>query len=382
MRLDSLHIINLRNLDSVEFQLNSQFNVFWGKNGSGKTSLLEAINLLTTGRSFRTSKSGQMIKFGEKSCVVSGVVSAKTAQPLQDLQNFPNGNEVRNTNYPIRLGIERFSTGAPKIRLAEQDCQSIVQLTRVLPIQLINTDSYDILEANPQIRRQFLDWLMFHVEHSFYGIWQRFKRALAQRNAALKNCNPFRMPDIQIWDKELVETGEALDKMRGQMLEHFIPVFLEILDALLMLKGKVNIHYCRGWDENIGFTEALQRSFSRDREWGYTTVGPQRADLEFNVGNLPAKSILSRGQLKLFVCALLTARATLLYRKCGRQCVFLVDDLNSELDKEANESLAQALYEWGGQVLVTSIENASLAKLLEKKEHTLFHVEQGRISMM
>lgn len=367
MHLNLLNILNLRNLSSVDLMLNSQCNVFCGRNGSGKTSILEAINLLATGRSFRTTKAGPMIRFGEKSCLVSGVVSSKNlVLPSQS----------------VRLGIERFLTGSPKIRLAEQDCQSIIQLARVLPVQLINTDSYELLETSPQIRRQFLDWLMFHVEHSFYSTWQRFKRALAQRNALLKNYGQLNLSELRIWDKELVETGEILDIARKHMLEAFYPVFLEILSGLLNFKERVSIQYNRGWSDNLNLAEALERSLNRDKEWRYTTVGPQRADLEFVIGGVPAKNMLSRGQLKLFVCALLMARAVLLYQKSGRRCVFLVDDLHSELDKEANRLLAQSLHGWGGQVLITTIEGESLAGLLKGEDHTMFHVEHGQIRQM
>jgi DNA replication and repair protein RecF len=368
MQLNSLQIFNLRNLASVDLNLNSHLNIFWGKNGGGKTSLLEAIYLLAMGRSFRTAKPQQTIRFGEKSCVISGVVSTKVTV------------EENNLLPPIRLGIERFHTGSPKIRLAEQDCHSIVELARVLPIQLINSSSYDILEANPQVRRQFLDWLMFHVEHSFHTTWQRFKRALAQRNAALKSSSQLSLADIRVWDKEFIDAGEQLDKARLNMVEQFIPEFLEIVGNLLKIKGQISVRYCRGWDEKMGLAEALDRVFLRDKEWGHTTLGPQKADLEFLLDKVPAKNVLSRGQSKLFVCALLMARAQFLLKKNNRRCVFLIDDLNSELDMGAATALVESIYKWGGQVLITNIEDKPIIKILNGKDHSMFHVEHGQIS--
>lgn len=370
MQLNSLQIFNLRNLVSVDLNLNSHLNVFCGKNGGGKTSLLEAIYLLAMGRSFRTAKAQQTIRFGEKSCVISGVVSSK------------NAGEDNNPPPSVRLGIERFHTGSPKIRLAEQDCNSIVELARVLPIQLINSNSYDILEATPQIRRQFLDWLMFHVEHSFHITWQRFKRALAQRNAALKGGSQLSPSDIRIWDREFIDTGEELDKARLNMVEEFIPEFLEIVGDLLKVKGTISVRYCRGWDEKMGLADALDRAFFRDKEWGHTTIGPQKADLEFLLDKVPAKNVLSRGQSKLFVCALLMARAQFLLKKNNRRCVFLIDDLNSELDMGAATVLVESIYSWGGQVLITNIEDKPMVKILSGKNHSMFHVEHGQIFPM
>ncbi len=364
MQLNALSLSNLRNLRSLDLAFNSNFNIFWGENGGGKTSLLEAIHLLTTGRSFRARQSRQLITFGEASCLISGIVAPRDPQ---------NG-------LAIRLGIERQQAGGLKIRLGEEDCPSIALLAKTLPVQLINSDSYDILEAAPQYRRQFTDWLMFHVEHSFYPTWQRFKRALLQRNAALKGFRQSTDDNIHLWDKEFSETGQILNNLREEVLKDFIPIFTETLSTMLNLEKKVTVQYESGWDTKYSLEEALARSLERDKAWGYTTVGPQRADLEFLVGGVSVKNILSRGQLKLFIAALIMARAILLHQRQERRSVFLIDDLNSELDQEASRLLVQALGSLGSQVLITSVEGKPLSELLAGRDFTRYRVNRGKIT--
>lgn len=364
MQLNSLSISCLRNLRVVDLDFSPQFNIFWGENGGGKTSLLEAIHVLTTGRSFRAHQPRQMITFGENVCTIAGIVSPR---------------KTIDTVNPIRMGVERHQSGSIKMRLAGEDCQSVALLAKTLPIQLINSDSYDILEASPQCRRKFLDWAMFHVEHSFYSTWQRFKRALQQRNAALKVGKTLSIDSIRVWDKEFTEMGEIIDFQRKVVLAELIPLFSEIVGELLGVNKTITLQYQPGWNAEYSLREALDRYWERDLAWGYTTFGPQRADLEFMIEGVPAKNVLSRGQSKLYICALLMARASLLYKREGRRCVFLIDDLNSELDEKASKLLVEALSDLGGQVLITSIEGAPLAKLLKGRAVAMYLVKDGVI---
>ena len=364
MQLNFLSIAHLRNLHSVDLELNPRFNIFSGDNGAGKTSLLEAVHVLTTGRSFRANQARQIITFGEKLCRISGVAATREGKAPKEL---------------IRLGIERHRGGGVKIRMAEEDCHSIAALAKTLPIQLINSSSFAILEASPQFRRQFLNWVMFHVEHSFYPTWQRFKRALMQRNAVLRDPRVSQM-GVQVWDAEFIEAGQAIHLQRQSILKELIPLFSEIVSGLLNLNEPISLEYHPGWSAALSLPAALEQSLERDRLWKYTTVGPQRADLEVFIGDNPAKSVLSRGQSKLFICGLLIARALLLYRRQSRHCVFLIDDLNAELDKDSSNVLIEALSNLGSQVLITSIENIPLKTLLKKQEHSEFSVKSGIIT--
>lgn len=359
MHLKSLHIAQFRNLLPASLSLHPQFNLFYGENGSGKTSLLEAIHVLATGRSFRAREFKQIIQFGEGSCIVRGEVASS---------EDPNQN--------IRMGVERFPNGRLNMRLYEQECRSLAELTQVLPIQLINSESYAILEASPEQRRKFLNWVMFHVEPSFYSTWQRYRRALQQRNAALKS-NASRT-DISAWDREIIETGEAIDQQRQNLLVELMPAVCSMLSAMLPLSAPVSVQYHRGWRKDLTLGESLERGLERDKLWGHTNSGVHRADVEWFIGDVPAKNYLSRGQLKLFICSLLMARSQLLFQRCDRRSVFLIDDLCSELDRRSTGVLLHALAQLKAQVLITCIEPDPITdSLLDRIE--LFGVERGVI---
>ena len=362
MQLNSLSIINLRNIAQAELSLSSGFNLFFGQNGSGKTSILEAVHLLASGRSFRSMHARNIIRVGEASYRVSGLASPLKEPALRS---------------PLSLGVERFASGATKIRLAEKDCHSMAMLAKVLAIQLINSDSYDLLEADPSHRRRFVDWMMFHVEHSFHPVWQRFNRALQQRNAVLRMENTGKHDDISAWNHELVQTGQIIDAQRKALLAEFIPIFSAMVAELLGLQKEIRIRYEQGWSTDYSLEGALNKYLSRDRALKYTTVGPQRADLEILIDGIPAKSLLSRGELKLFIAALLISRAVLLHKKEDRKCLFLVDDLHAELDERAAGALIGALSNLGSQVFISSVLKESVSTFLNEEEVRCFSVRGG-----
>jgi len=362
MQLNSLSIINLRNIVQAELALAPGFNLFFGQNGSGKTSILEAVHLLASGRSFRSMHARNIIRVGEASYRVSGLASPLKEPALHS---------------PIPMGVERFASGASKIRLAEKDCHSMAMLAKVLAIQLINSDSYDLLEADPSHRRRFVDWMMFHVEHSFHPVWQRFNRALQQRNAVLRMENTGKHGDISAWNHELVQTGQIIDAQRKALLAEFIPIFSAMVSELLGLEKELSIRYEQGWPTDYSLIDALNKYLSRDLALKYTTVGPQRADLEILIDGIPAKSLLSRGELKLFIATLLISRAVLLHKKEDRKCLFLVDDLHAELDDRAAGALIGALSSLGSQVLISSVLKESVSGFLKVGEVRCFGVRGG-----
>ena len=145
-----------------------RINILHGDNGSGKTSLLEAIHLLGMARSFRSTRLNPVISHEQGSCTVFGQVEL--------------GEEQSSA-----LGISRDRSGEIRIRINGQSVRSAAELAETLPLQLINPDSFRLLEGAPKLRRQFLDWGVFHVEPRFLQAWQRLQQALRQRNSWLRH---------------------------------------------------------------------------------------------------------------------------------------------------------------------------------------------------
>lgn len=363
MRLYSLATIGLRNLAETNLVLSPRFNLFYGKNGSGKTSFLEASYLLMTGRSFRAGRAEEFITHSASSCTLAGQLRALDS-------------EITHS----RVGIMRDRAGGLVMRVNDKTCSTRAELANIVPVQIMNTESYQLFDLSSQKRREFLDWGMFHVEHSFFPLLQRYARALKQRNAALKRVRQEGEKAVYVWDLELIETGEAIDSHRKRFLDSFIPFFNEYLEAFLKMDCYTS-DYKRGWDTKKGLEEALLAARPRDLALGYTTVGAHRADIKFCLDGIPIESILSRGQLKMFVSALMLARSAWLLNQTARNSIFLLDDLHSELDKEASLKLLNGLEHMGGQVFITAIEADQARELFAEQglRFKMFHVEHGRI---
>jgi DNA replication and repair protein RecF len=355
-QLNQLILSNIRNLGALDLSFGPQFNVFVGANGSGKTSLLEAIYLLGVGRSFRARSMRQVISFGSEQCLIRAKVGA----------------DDRNEQSGIWLAVERTLGGDSQYKIGGQPEKSASELTRVLPVQLIDVNSHLLLEGGPNNRRQFIDWGVFHVEHNFLQDWRLMRRALEQRNVALKQ----RQVPAETWDETFIKYATAVDLARNEYIKHFSKIFLQMLVDMLGF-ATAELHYKRGWPQDQDLRTALQESRFADQAHGYTHRGPQRADLEIVLGGKPAKDVLSRGQIKIFVGIMLLARAKLL--QDTRSSVFLIDDLHSELDKNSCGLFIEAIKAMGCQVFITGIDGASLLERLHDCAIRMFHVEHGMI---
>lgn len=367
MYLKQLNIHHLRNFRETTLQLSPRFNLFIGKNGSGKTSLLEAVYLLATGQSFRTHHAQDFIRTEQPRCCVAGQILRFQA-------------DEQAVGAALRVGIQRDRLGGREIHINEQACRTRGELAKLLPIQIMNTESYQLFDLPPKHRRSFLDWGVFHVEPSFVELWGRYQRVLKQRNAAIKLGKGGGPQLMGVWDEELAEVGEKMDALRAQFIEDFTQVFQAYLTDFLDIKP-ISLCYSKGWREQARLREALAESRGRDLALGYTTVGPHRADFGVRLGEKAVETLLSRGQLKLFVAALMLARHVWLFEKKGCRSVFLLDDLSSELDKGARTRLMEGLQQAEGQVWITAIEEEkAFREALKNTEGETFHVEHGQIS--
>lgn len=360
MSLVRLQVTNVRNLTRLDLLPSPQLNVIHGDNGSGKTSLLDAIHILSTGRSFLNDAIRPVIQYGKEALTVFGEVADA---------------DGRITS----IGLER-QAGCSRIRINGRTPESLGELLEVMPVQYLGPDSQKLLEQGPRERRRLLDWGVFHVEHGFYPQWRRYQRALRQRNAALKAGD--QSGSLKAWDQELVGAALHLHQYRAVYMEALLPCFTDCLHEVMSQDVAISARYSPGWNPEHLYADVLARSLERDLRLGFTHYGPHRADLVFKVDEHPASEALSRGQLKLVVVALKLAQVRLLQRLQGRACVFLMDDLPSELDQANRGKVLRALLESGAQPFVTCTDPGALrldeAALPGRKK--MFHVEHGCIS--
>lgn len=359
MKLTELEITGLRNLHHVKLSGLANTNIFYGVNGAGKSSVLEALHMLGLARSFRSTQLNPVIEYGGDACTVFGRLS------LSDEKS-------------VSMGIRRPRRGGFKIKVGGELKKSVVDLAEILPIQLINATSYLLLEGGPKKRRHFMDWGVFHVEHEFYNAWRRAQRSVKQRNAILRSKGNDH--ELTPWNQELAEVSAIIDKARRKYVDVFVPRFHAILSELISLSG-MSIEYQPGWDENKDFITVLSEDLYRDKVRGFTHHGPHRADLKIMQNGIDADQVLSRGQQKLVVCALRLAQSELLQMNTGKQCILLVDDLPAEIDEQHQERLCHLLDRLGVQLFLTCISPDQITQFRWQKTGTpkLFHVEQGQV---
>ncbi|MEH6470402.1 MAG: DNA replication/repair protein RecF [Halopseudomonas sp.] len=339
MSISQLSISHLRNIASLKLELSPQTNLFYGANGSGKTSILEAVHLLSLGRSFRTSKHKHYIQHQQLNTVLFGRILGEAGE--------------------LPIGFQRQSDGSLKIRIAGEPIDSLATLAELLPIQLINSDTFLLLEGSPSVRRQYIDWGGFHLEPRFLAAWKAVRRVLQQRNSLLKYGKL--EPSVRAaWDREFIDRSQELDGYRQAYLDLLLPCFEQLLKQLIEL-DQLSLHYHCGWDKKRGLDTVLEQGFDRDRSLGFTQQGPQRADLKVKLSGMMAADVLSRGQQKLVVSALKVAQGYLLRQQTQRSCVYLIDDLPAELDRQHRQRLCRLLEQLNSQVLVTSTDREAFA---------------------
>ena len=360
MHLQRLHIDRIRNLKRVELPQLQPFNIFYGSNGSGKSSILEAIHLLATGRSFRTNLVKQYIQHGE----LDGLIYAEA------------------TYY--RLGLQKFASGEQIIRLNGDTVATQSELARILPIQLIDPDTISLLDTGSKPRRQLLDWLMFHVEPEFHPLWLRYQRALRQRNILLKQ--PYQnqtqwMQAIQSWEQALAQYGEIIHGLREKVIGQWQPVINQYLQQLLP-ELAISLNYLAGYDIETGLQTTLEQHRSRDIERATTQHGPHRADLRIKTPMGIADEVLSRGQKKLLIIALKLSQIQML-QDLQKETVVLLDDFSAELDDSAQGRLLATLAALNSQVFITTL-NADTVQAMHNKLQSqplaIFEVSQGEVS--
>lgn len=357
MALLRLEIVDFRNLGSAKIDPVAEgFNFFHGFNGSGKTSLLEAIHYLGRARSFRSSSVNHIINKAAEKFSIFAQIQTKSQQI-------------------VPVGVERQRDGSMRVRISGQDSASPAELLELTPSLLINSTCFGLLDAGPIFRRKYIDWGAFYLTPDFFPAWKIYERVLKQRNAALRERRPKK--EVEVWSVELIRCAAVLDGLRRDFIAQLIPFLQLVLSELIEIPG-LKLAYYPGWDDSLTYQEAMAQAGDKDMYAGYTQLGPHRADFKISVNETPAKDILSRGQQKLFICAMIVAKGAMLHKCTDRKPIYLIDDLPSELDSKSRSHLMELLARQKAQVFVTMVERRELSYSCQVPMK-MFHVEHGSV---
>jgi len=340
--IQKIHLNHLRILKEMTFYPSQSFNIISGENGAGKTSFLEAIYLLSFGRSFRTTQLDKLITEGENW--------------LSVFADYSDGNQA---------SIKKERGESIQLQLNAQKVASSSEINHIFPVAVINTHCFHLLELGPQERRKFLDWGVFHMEHSFLEYWREAQKCLRQRNFALKHRFP--EEQIRIWDEPLIHCAEKIECYRREYLDQYLPILNSILYPTC--KMPIEVEYFSGWDPLLGLRNALNKNFYREQKIGYTLSGPHRADLQFRTEGKECLDFLSRGQQKRVIYCAKIAQGILLSQERNKKVTYLLDDIAAELDEPGMYELLSLILKQDTQTFITCLEKRFIERFT--KTHTI-----------
>lgn len=337
-----LHELTLRN-----FRLFSEFTfepdpdavtVFLSPNGTGKTSVLEAVNALATASSFRTNAASDMIRNRESTAEVHGVIFQRERRIQVDL-TLTRG--VRNTTKRMLVNGQR-----PRSR---------AELSEALPLTVFTPEGVDVVRGGPEHRRSYLTNLLTDVEPLTGEVIERFNRVLSQRNALLRALEGGRpslsqQTELELWTSDFCEVSEELLLRRYALLDQLEPLVTRYYKELAENSNDVGVRYEKSWSASL--PEALVVSFNDDRFRGYTTVGPHRDDVGLSLDGRDARRQASQGEQRSLALAIRLAGHELVRQQRGVDPLLLLDDVFSELDPVRSNRLLGLLPV--GQTLVTT----------------------------
>jgi DNA replication and repair protein RecF len=363
--LHELRLENFRILGSAQLKLERPINFLYGHNGAGKTSVLEAIHLLSTGKSFLTNSFRSLVQDGQSSFTL--------------FSRFVDEEGIHH-----QLGLSREARGDSKIKLDSDFVRSAAKLSETFPVLCLDAHSFEFLDGSPGSRRRLLEWLVFHVEHNYIILWRDYQNCLKQRNGLLRRGKISRL-EIDPWDKQLANLGAQIETLRNKVFKEYQSQLKEYLRYFGFLSD-IDIRYKDGWGlresdqycDESQLMNRLKENFERDLQLGHSSIGAHRFDIGFRSEGKALKEHLSRGQKKSVLLAIVLSMAHFYYENKNKKPIMLYDDLVSELDEQNLSLLLRWICEFNAQSFVTGVSDKQFAQQLEQ-DYSRFHVEHGNI---
>lgn len=364
--IKSLAVTNFRCFNSLDLSFeHNKINLITGLNGSGKTSVLEAVYLLSCGKSFRANG-------------VGGLFGKNLGGEKNNLDLFTVKAEISKNNVCHFIYYLRTKTSNQrKLLLNSHPVKSASELAHIFPVCNIAADNFHLITSSPDFRRRLLDWAMFHVKHhDFMSSWQGYNNILQQRNKLLKN-NGVSLELFKTWDEMFAVSASRLINMRDEFIKLLQPIFNKynkiffkntISNTLKISHGIDSKQKTQDLQDIKYIVDILNKKLELDMLRGYTSIGPHRADIKFSTNHYSSKGLVSRGQEKLIIIALYLSLLEVIDIYGSKRPVIMIDDVAAELDNNYlglfYEEIARLSLKH--QILVTSLDNNIQSQFLGK----------------
>ena len=362
MHLEQLSLLNFKNYESLELQFDKGVNLISGKNGVGKTNLLDAIYYLALTKSYFNPIDNQMMRHGEKMMMVKGLF------------------DIEGRKEVITCGLR----GGQKkmVKRNQKEYEKIAEHIGLIPLVIITPfDSYLILEGS-DVRRKFMDGIISQENKAYLQLLINYNRALQQRNLLLKHFSRehhFDKDALEIWNEKLIEFGEPIHQLRSEFIANFVPVFQSFYDRISTSKEQVSLDY-RSTLSDGSFSDQLKSSINEDLMKQYTGVGIHKDDLVFNIGDYQLKKFASQGQQKTYLLALKLAQFRQMQEVMGATPILLLDDIYDKLDEMRMRELMQVVSENGfGQIFITDTHSKRVLSFFKNSgiEVNSYQIKEG-----
>ena len=418
MILQSLNILNYRNIREASLEFSPKLNCFVGLNGQGKTNVLDAIYLLSFTKSAYTSQDSLNITHGEDMAMVQGVY-------ITSPQPSPQGRELSEQSQFSSLegrsgGVTTISCGLRRgvkkqFRKDKKDYQRLIDHIGLLPLVMISPSDQQLIDEGSDERRRFMDVVIGQRNRKFLDCLATYNALLKQRNALLKQLQTPPQPSpqgrevsedlLEVLEWQMVEPAEYIFRARTEFFKEFEPYFQEVYKRIAtspdLPQGEekeikriaTSPDLPQGEEKEIpqlryvsqlqdrDLREAYVRTRQRDLILGWTSQGPHKDDLDMRLGEWPLKQVGSQGQQRTFVLAMKLAQALYLGNSTGEAPILLLDDIFDRLDSERVERIvAMVQGEEFGQIFITDTDRQHLTEIIQPgPEAKIFHVENGVI---
>jgi len=363
MILKELNIVNFKNIGEAALSFTSGFNCLVGKNGAGKTNVLDAIYHLSMCKSYFNLSDAQNIRHEEPFFVIQG--------------KYEREGEELDVYCGVKRGVKKT------FKRNQKAYNKLSEHIGLVPLVMISPEDVVLIDGGSEERRKLVDGIISQCDRNYLHQLIRYNKALQQRNSLLRSmAGKYLDPDmIEIWNEQLAECGEVIMQGRSRFLEDFRTVFQDYYEQLSLGRETVVLEYKPAVAEG-GLLDALHASLERDRLLNYTTAGIHRDDLVLNIGKYAVRKIGSQGQKKTFLIALKLAQYAWLNRMSGIKPLLLLDDIFDKLDADRVSQIVKIVGgEQFGQIFITDTNREHMDEILkmQKVDYRLFTVEQGKI---
>lgn len=363
MRVKTLSLTQFRNYDQAMITPGEGVTVFVGPNAQGKTNVLEALHLCCLGRSHRTSRDEELIRWGAE----AARVNIKTEQ--------------QDGTHEVTVLLSRTQKKKKQVRIGERQAERIGELLGHVCGVLFSPEDLQIVKSGPAERRRFIDMQLSQLRPAYFYALQRAQRALNQRNALLKEIakNASLLPTLDAWDEQLCAAGGEIVRNRRQAIEMLSKAAADTHSSLTNGRENLQLRYISqaadAPDPEETLRARLRASRGEDLRRLTTTVGIHRDDIGITIDGKDARTFASQGQQRSAVLALKLAQLELFGQERGEAPILMLDDVMSELDPSRRRQLLERI-----DRVQTFVTCTDLSDLGGARHSAVYHVENGRLN--